>query len=205
MQMSGETKFFLGVILVTIAILTGAVFFFAKAPVEVPMETLVPKDAWATGSATPKLTLVEFSDFECPACGSAHPIVKKVVEKYKDKLRFVLRHFPLDQHTNAKFAANVAEAAGAQGKFWEMGDKLFQNQTDLSETTYERLAKELNLNMDEFTKAMKENTYNEKIQRDINDGIAVGINSTPTFFLNGKKLNLFQFTDLDTEIQKALQ
>ena len=193
MKLTGETKFFISVIVVTFIILIGAIILFAKPPPEISLEQLIPKDAWATGSATPKATLVEFSDFECPACGAAYPLVNKIVSKHKDQLKFVYRHYPLDQHTHAREAANAAEAAGVQGKFWEMHDKLFENQTKLSQDTYQKLAKELNLDSEKFTQALAENSYKDKIQKDINDGNAIGINSTPTFYLNGKKLNLLNF------------
>lgn len=206
MALSGESKFFIGVAAVTVIILAVAIGIFSKPSVEttLPEDKLVLSDSWATGSATPKATLVEFSDFECPACGQAQPTVKAVTEKYKDDLRFVYRHFPLDQHPNAKIAAEAAEAAGAQGQFWPMHDLLFANQTKLSQETINGLALELKLDMDKFTKEVSENKYADRIQRDVSDGITFGINSTPTFFLNGKKLNLFSFADLEKEVQKAL-
>lgn len=202
--MSGETKFFIGIIVTTIVILGGAIFLFSRPPKEVSQDTLIPQDAWATGSATPRATLVEFSDFECPACSAAHPFIKQVVASYSGELKFVFRHFPLAQHPNAQLAANAAEAAGAQGKFWEMSDLLFQNQTTLSKETINGLGIELKLDMDRFTKEMTEETYKYKIQRDIDQGSTLGVNSTPTFFLNGKKLSLFSFADLETEVKKAL-
>lgn len=208
MKLTGETKFFLGVIIATVVILGFAIAFFSRSPREaavVPADKLISADAWATGSATPKVTLVEFSDFECPACGAAQPEVDKVLAKYKDDLRFVYRHFPLDQHPNARRAAEAAEAAGAQGKFWQMHDLLFKNQTNLSPDVINGLGIELKLDMDKFTKEATGGTYAAKVKKDQADGVAVGVNSTPTFFLNGQKLNLFSFADLDKEVQKALE
>lgn len=205
MKLSGETKFFVSIVILTVVILIGAVFFFSKPAKEIPVETLVSVDAWATGSATPKATLVEFSDFECPACGAAFPVVQQVVEKYKDQLKFVYRHFPLDQHPNAKRAAEAAEAAGAQGKFWEMHDLLFKNQTSLSADAINGLGIELKLDMEKFTKELTDGVYKNKVQKDQTDGVALGINSTPTFFLNGKKMSLFSFDDLDAEVKKVLE
>jgi len=206
MKLSGETKFFAGVIVVTIILLIGAIALFSKPVKEVQVlgEKLVTETAWATGSATPKATLVEFSDFECPACGAVHPIIKQVIEQYKGDLKFVYRHYPLDQHKNARLAASAAEAAGAQGKFWEMHDLLFKNQTNLSQDAINGLAIELKLDMDKFTKEMTEGTYNQKIQKDVDEGTSLGINSTPTFFLNGKKLDLFNFADLKTKVETAI-
>jgi len=206
MKLSGETKFFAGVIIVTVVLLIGAIALFSKPVEEVQVlgEKLVTDTAWATGSATPKATLVEFSDFECPACGAAYPIVKQIVEQYKNDLKFVFRHFPLEQHKNARLAASAAEAAGAQGKFWEMHDLLFKNQTNLSQETINGFAIELKLDMDKFTKEMAEGTYNQKVQKDVDEGTSLGINSTPTFFLNGKKLDLFNFADLKTKVETAI-
>lgn len=204
MKMSGETKLFIGMIVATVVILFGAILFFSRPPKEVSVETLVPVDAHATGSANPKATLVEFSDFECPACASAFPIVKQVVASYSADLKFVFRHFPLDQHTNSKLAAQAAEAAGAQGKFWEMHDLLYENQTTLSQETINGFGIELKLDMDRFTKELTDGVYSEKIQKDIAQGSVLGVNSTPTFFLNGKKLSLFSFADLETEVRKEL-
>lgn len=205
MKMTGETKFFMGVIVATIAILVGAIFFFSKPPKEVPLETLVSQDAWATGSATPKVTLVEFADFECPACGAAYPFVKQVIEGNQDNLRYVFRHFPLEQHKNARLAAQAGEAAGAQGKFWQMHDLLFKNQTNLSQETINGLGIELSLDMEKYTQELSKGTYMAKVDKDIADGKTLGVDSTPTFFLNGKKLSLFNFTELKTEVEKALQ
>ncbi len=204
MQLTGETKFFIAVAVITIAILIGAVFFLSKPPVEISAEKLTPPSVLGTGPDQPKAVLVEFADFECPACGSAYPIVKEIVASHKDSLRYVFRHFPLDQHKSARLAAESAEAAGAQGKFWEMHSLLFENQSDLSREHIASLAAQLELNMDKFNKELTEGTYNEKIQKDINDGSSVGVNSTPTFFLNGKKLSLFNFEQLKTEVDKAI-
>lgn len=204
MNSSSETKFFLGVILATVVTLAVAVFYFSRPPKEVSLETLIPQDAWATGAAEPKATLVEFSDFQCPACATAYPVVKKVVETYKDDLRFVYRHYPLDQHQFSKKAAEAAEAAGAQGKFWEMHDALFTNQQNLSPESINGLGIELKLDMERFTKEMTEGTYLAKVGKDIKDGTSLGVNSTPSFFLNGKKLSLFSFADLETEVKKAI-
>lgn len=204
MKLTGETKFFIGVFVATILILVGAVVFFSKPPKEIPLENLIPQAAHATGSAQPRATLVEFADFECPACGDTFPIVKQVTEKYKEDLRYVFRHFPLDQHKNARRAAEAAEAASAQGKFWEMHDSLFKNQASLSPETINGLGIELKLDMEKFTKELTDGTYKDKVQKDIDDGVSLGVSSTPTFYLNGKKLNLFSFADLESEVKKVL-
>ena len=194
----------MSVIVATLVVLGGAVAFFSQPQKEVVVSADV-LGAWSTGPTTPKVTLVEFSDFECPACGAAYPVVKQVVEKYKDDLKFVYRHFPLDQHKNARRAAEAAEAAGAQGKFWEMHDLLFANQKDLSDETIQKLASDLKLDMSQFNQDLATGKYKDKVQKDLTDGTAIGVNATPTFYLNGKKLSLFSFTDLDAEVAKALK
>lgn len=204
MNNNSETKVFLGIIAVTIVILAGAIFLFSRPPKAIPSEKLIPQNVLGIGPSEPKATLVEFADFECPACGSAHPTVKRIVEKYKDEVRYVFRHFPLDQHKNARQAAQAAEAAAAQGKFWEMQDLLFQNQSDLSLENLKKLGAQLGLNMEQFEKDLADGKYKDKIQQDVNDGLSLGVNSTPTFFLDGKKLNLFNFNQLETEIEKAI-
>lgn len=205
MRMSGEAKFFIGVIVTTVVILIGAIFFFSKPSKEISIETLTPQDAWATGSANPKVTLVEFADFECPACGAAHPFIKQLVERYQNDLRFVYRHFPLDQHKNAKIAAEAVESAGAQGRFWEMHDLLFKNQNQLSREKILGLANEIGLNMEQFTKELDEGKYKNKVEQDVVTGNSVGVTSTPTFFLNGKKLTGASLNQMTQQIEKALQ
>jgi protein-disulfide isomerase len=207
MKFSGETKFFIGVIVATVVLLVGAVVVLSKPQPEkvISNETLMPEGTWATGSATPKATLVEFADFQCPACGTAYPIVKQVVETYKSDLKYAFRHFPLEQHENARRAAEAAEAAGAQGKFWEMHDLLFKNQENLSQEAINGFALELKLDMDKFTKETAGGIYKAKVDKDLAQGQALGINSTPSFFLNGKKLNLFSFNELKNEVEKAIK
>jgi protein-disulfide isomerase len=205
MNISGETKFFAGIAIVTVAILIGAAFFFAKPQPAVPIEKLITSAAHTTGNPQAKVSLVEFSDFECPACGAAYPSVKQVVAQYKDQLLFATRNFPLDQHPNSHLAAEAAEAASAQGKYWEMHDLLFENQQNLSLDTMKKLAADLKLDTDRFASEVGEEKYKDLIQKDVDDGTALGVNSTPTFFLNGKKLNLLNFSDLKSEIDNALK
>jgi len=139
-------------------------------------------------------TLIEYSDFQCPACGSYYPIVKKVTEDLGAKVRFAYRHFPLPQHKNAKLAATVAEAAGKQGKFWEMHDLIFQNQSDWSEEKnaailFAKYAQDIGLDLARFQTDIASDDIKAKIENDYKSGVKAGVNSTPSFFLNGKKIN----------------
>ncbi len=207
MKFTGETKLFLGIIGVTVALVIGAVFLFSAkpAPVALARQDVLGAQAQTKGDANAKVFLVEFSDFQCPACKAAKPAVDAVVAQYKDKLVFGYRHFPLDQHQFAAKAAIAAEAAGQQGKFWEMYDLLFANQEKFSDSVFPDLAKQLNLNMDEFTKAMADSAILQKIQKDRDYGVQIGVNATPTFFLNGKKLNLTSFDDLKNAVAEAVK
>ena len=203
-NISGETKFFIGIILTTIIILTGAVIIFSRPEKPVSADILVKADSQSTGSAQAKATLVEFSDFECPACIAASVYIKDVTSKYAQDLKFVYRNFPLEQHPLAMGAATAAEAAGLQGKFWEMHDLLFQKQGDLNDEVIKQLAKDLQLDMIKFDADKNSQNIKQKIQNDTNDALSLKINSTPTFFLNGQRLNLVNLTDLETEIKKVI-
>jgi len=139
-------------------------------------------------------TLIEYSDFQCPACGSYYPILKKVSEDLGAKVRFAYRHFPLPQHKNAKLAATVAEAAGKQGKFWEMHDLIFQNQSDWSEdknaaVLFAKYAQDIDLDLARFQTDVASDEIKAKIENDYKSGVKAGVDSTPSFFLNGKKIN----------------
>lgn len=145
------------------------------------------------GNKEAKVSLIEYSDFQCPACGSYYPILKKVAEDMGEQVQFAYRHFPLPQHKNAKLAATVAEAAGKQGKFWEMHNLIFQNQSDWSEEKnaaiiFARYAQDLNLDLARFRADIASDEIKAKIENDYKSGVKVGVNSTPSFFLNGKKI-----------------
>ena len=123
----------------------------------------------------------------------------------KDKLYFGYRHFPLTQHPFAQKSAEAAEAANEQGKFWQMYDYLFAKQDDLSDAVIDGGVKELGLDTAKFQADMKSDKVKNKIEKDLADGNKFGISATPTFFLNGKKLNLDQLSDLKTAVEKAIQ
>jgi protein-disulfide isomerase len=138
------------------------------------------------GRTNARLTLVEFGDYQCPYCGAAHPIVKKLQRDLGDKLRFVFRNFPLTQaHPYAMIAAESAEAAALQGKFWEMHDVIYENQDQLDPSFLSLWAKEIHLDMNEFGKVLKEGRVTERLREDRSSGIRSGVNGTPTFFING--------------------
>lgn len=149
---------------------------------------------WERGSKGSPVTLVEYSDFQCPACAYYYPLVEKINEEFGDRITFVYRHFPLTQiHAHAEAAARAAEAAGKQDKFWEMYALLFENQETWSsaadaEEIFRGYALKLGLNGEQFKAALQSKETKEKIRSDYASGIASGVQGTPTFFLNGKKI-----------------
>jgi protein-disulfide isomerase len=214
--MRADLKVFIAVGLITLLLCIGGIWLFTResqTPPGVPVDSslLVRENSHkiATDSAT--LTLVEFGDFQCPSCGAVHPMVKQLLKDYDQKLNFVYRHFPLSQHPNAFPAAQAAEAASEQGKFWQMYDKLFENQSAWSDASdplplFASYAKEIGLNITEFEKAVKANKYTEVITQDQRDGEAAGVNSTPTFYLENQKLdNLTGIEDFKSRIDSRLQ
>lgn len=206
--MTNDVKVFIGVIIATLLLVFGAAFFLGKnnsptTPFVGDQQKLIRSDSWNTGSESAKITLVEFSDFQCPACKAASPAVKSVLTKYGENLRFVYRHFPLPSHEFGFISAQAAEAAGLQGKFWEMHDKLFELSPDLKKENLLTLAKDLGLNLDKFNSDLDSDTVRQKVLNDQADGNSLGINATPTFFVNGTKL--VGTSNLDSEISKLLK
>lgn len=142
------------------------------------------------GPLNAPVTLVEYGDFECPHCGRAYPIVKRLQEHLDGKLRFVFRHSPISTvHSHAKKAAEAAEAAGSQGKFWEMHDQLFEHQDALDDENLRRYAIAVGLNIKRFDQEMYYHLYEPKVHEDFINGVKSGVNGTPTFFINGLRYN----------------
>lgn len=153
------------------------------------------------GGNAKKVTLVEYGDFQCPVCGAYEPVFRSVYEKYKDDIQFQFRNFPLQQiHENALAGARAAEAANKQGKFWEMHDQLYDNQTTWSEsatpqTYFEQYATSLGLNMEQYRKDFSSSAVNDIINADIKEGEKLKVSGTPSIFINGKQYDNDQFTD----------
>ena len=148
------------------------------------------------GASKPEATVVEYSDFECPACAAYQPMVEAVYAQYKDRISFTYRHFPLPQHLNAPIAAYAAEAASNQGKFWEMGDMLFNGQNDWAQldtasaqAVFATYAQKLGLDMAKFKTDENSAAVKSRVERDLQSGTASAIDHTPTFFINGKMVN----------------
>lgn len=155
------------------------------------------------GSKDAKVTIIEFSDFQCPYCKIAEETISKVVENYKDKIRLVYKHFPIQGHKNAEKAAEAAECAKDQEKFWEMHDLMFENQSKLEIADLKKYALDLNLNSSEFDNCLDSGKYTGKVQNDMDAGISYGVSGTPAFFINGQFLNGAQPVEKFREIIDA--
>jgi protein-disulfide isomerase len=148
----------------------------------------VGKDDHVLGLPDAPVTLVEYGDYECPACGAAYPMVKVILKRLGAKPRFVFRNMPLSEvHPNAELAAEAAEAAGAQGKFWEMHDALYEHQPELAPNLVMTLAKRLHLDLGRFEDDLVSRRFRDRVKRDFMGGIRSGVNGTPTFFVDGDR------------------
>jgi protein-disulfide isomerase len=154
----------------------------------------VQNDDYTKGNANASVVLVEYLDFECEACGAYYPLVKRLSAEYGEKVLFVSRYFPLPGHKNGMTSALAVEAAGKQGKYWEMHDILFENQRDWGEressdsAIFEAYAEQVGLNMEQFKQDVNSKEVKNRVTRDRNEANRLGVNATPTFFLNGEKI-----------------
>ena len=198
--MNTDLKFILLAVGATLAIVVGGIFISSKMgkggnPKSVNSELLLKSDSDKIQATNEKAVLVEFGDFQCPACGTYHTLVKQLTVDFKDNLTFVFRNFPLSQHANAKPSSYAAEAAGLQGKYWEMHDYLFENQGKWSTMSdpkpfFTDYAKTLKLDIKKFESDMAGSAVKAKVDKDYQDGVAINIDSTPTFYLNGVKISV---------------
>jgi len=208
-------KFVFGIIIATILIFAGGAFFISKKDTKTIKNTQsvleIGDDDYIKGNKNASVTIVEYSDFECPACGAYYPLIKELSEIYKNDVRFVIRYFPLMGHKNGLNSALAVEASSKQGKYWEMHDLLFEDQkvwggkesSDL--TIFENYAKQIGLNIDQFNKDVNSKEIKDRVNRDLAGGKEAGITGTPTFFLNGKKIpNPKNIEDFKTFIDAAI-
>jgi protein-disulfide isomerase len=170
------------------------------------LAALTKPDAPSFGPDGAKVTIIEFSDFQCPFCSRAANVVQKLKEKYGTQVHFVFRQFPLSFHRQAHLAAEAALAANAQGKFWEYHDKLFADQTKLERPGLEAAAKDLGLDLNAFKKALDTNSFKDAVDADEKLGEGVAVDGTPTMFLNGKRVgDPTNFDTLSKQIDAALK
>lgn len=168
-----------------------------------PVQNISADDDPARGVVNAPVTIVEFTDFQCPACAAMHPVLEEILKSYGDKVRLVVRDFPLSQHENARKAAEAANAANAQGKFFEYAALLFRNQKALDVPSLKKYASDLGLNRARFDAALDRGAYAAEVEKDIEDGEIYGVGSTPTIFINGVQLRTLSVEALRDAIDRA--
>lgn len=199
--MSKQIKFIIGIVVLIIF-----VFILAKVNYKNAEKTTestnvsqtaaleIKANDWAVGPVDAKVTIVEYLDFECEACGAYYPIVSQLKKEYKDSMRFVVRYFPLPGHGNSKTAAYAVEAAGKQGKFWEMHDILFAKQAEWGEQKvanqqqFEKYAIEAGVNIEQWKIDVKSDEVMKRVDDSYKEAVSLNLQGTPSFFLNGKKI-----------------
>lgn len=205
LNLSNEAKILIGVGVLTVILLVGGVWLLNRnsntSNTNVDQSILVKSDSFKTGNGSEKVTVVEFADFQCPGCKVASPALERIASDYKGRVNLVYRHFPLAQHPYARETASFAEAAGAQGKFWEAYKLIFDTQDEWSNTAdinqfITKFTSDLKLDETKVKDTMSSSKTAEKIQRDYDDGVKAGVNSTPTVFINGEKLSDFPTYEL---------
>jgi|GEM_PF-167791 len=220
-----KDKLVLSIIIATVLIIVGGVSFASKmgsssspdsngsVPVSQENQKLleVVSDDYIKGNKDSSVTIVEYLDFECEACGAYYPLVKQLAEEFKTEVRFINRYFPLPGHKNGMPSALAVEAAARQGKYWEMHNLLFEEQKNWGEKQaadpkiFEEYAKKIDLNIEQYKKDVASKEVKDRVERDRSSGETLGVSGTPTFFLNGEKIpNPKSPEDFKTFIQAAL-
>jgi protein-disulfide isomerase len=204
-------------VIVIVAAVIGANYYRSLGPPPVVSNALVRPDSPTLGPADAPVTIVEFYDPECEACGAFNPMLKKILKDYEGRVRLVARYMPL--HPNSLRAASFTEAAGEQGKYWQAQELLFQRQPEWGErhgpptgepppdvpALFAKYGQELGLDMDKVNAALRENRYQAKLERDRQDGQSLGVRQTPTFFVNGRQVRRLGVAELTAAIEAELR
>ena len=172
---------------------------------ESPAFDIATDDQPVKGNAKALVTIVAFTDFECPSCARQHPVLDQIVSEFGDRVRLVVRDFPLSQHANARKAAEAAEAAREQGKYWEYAALLFRNQSALGVDKLRQYASEVGLDRARFDASLDSSKFAEKVQRDVIDGRRLGVSGTPTLYINGKRVSDNSYASLKSAIEAAIK
>ena len=216
MKLNRETIIISLIGLVFLAGFFGFIFFKGPQTAGVASATmnadiLVRPNSHMTGTVGAKVTMVEFGDYQCPACAVYNPVLKQIIDAYKTNpnFNFVYRNFPLPQHANALISAEAAEAAGEQGKFWEMHDLLFAQQNDWAEASdplslFVGYGQQLGLDTTKLKDEITANKFSDFIQADLSDGGSIPLDHTPTVFINGVEQTNLDFQSLKTKIDALL-
>src|SRR5215813_13906894 len=178
----------------------------SAAPPPVVKKVDTPADSPSFGPTMAKVTIVEWSDFQCPYCSRAAPLVEQIRQTYPKDVRFVFRHLPLPMHPNAPLAARAGVAAQAQGKFWQMHDWMYQHQRELDRASLEKAAASFGMDMAKFGAALDNAATESRVQADVQAAQTVGVSATPTFFVNGREHvgGWASFDSLKAEIDKEI-
>jgi protein-disulfide isomerase len=176
---------------------------FLAAPVP-PTYEIAIDDQPSKGTQTAPVTIVKFTDFQCPSCAAAHPVLDRLVAESGGRVRLVVRDFPLSQHEHAFKAAEAAEAAREQGKYWEYVDVLFRNQSALGVEQLKQYAAAVGLDRAKFAAALDSGKFAEQVRRDMLDGQKLGISGTPTIFVNGRRQQESTYEALKATVEQAL-
>ncbi len=202
-------KHFWKIVIGVVIILIGASVVYSQQAAKKANEG-VTVEPHIKGNPDASVVLVEYSDFQCPACAQFYPYVKEIMEEYGDQVRFEYRHFPLiNIHPQAVPAARAAEAAGQQGKFFEMHDKLFDGQNTWSRSSnptgyFKQYAEELGLDMDAFNRHLNSSVLEDAVLAGFNDARDRGFTGTPTFLLNDQEMEITTFDDFRAQIEAAI-
>jgi protein-disulfide isomerase len=196
------------VIAVIIVVLLGGAVIFSGAKTQVDNEGIVVA-SHIKGNPDATVTLVEYSDLECPACAAFQPVLNELLSQYENQIRFEYKHFPLPMHTYAMQAAVAAEAAGQQGKFYEFHDMVFENQDEWAKAAtpnviFIKYASDLGLDVELFKKQINSSLLRDKIKQDLKDGHELSVTGTPTFFLDGKKMEFNTYQAFIEQVAHAV-
>lgn len=183
---------------------TASIQTFLVAP-NPPVYSITTVDQPSLGNDAAPVTIIEFTDYQCPSCAAMHPIIERLLKEYGDKVRLVARDFPLSQHPDAFKAAEAAEAAREQGKYWEYVRLLLRNQSALSVAKLKDYAGELALDRGRFDQALDSGKFAETVQRDIDAGAILGIDATPALFINGRRVSEKSYEGLKANIETSLK
>lgn len=172
-----------------------------------PVNITVTADDHVRGPENAKVTIVEWSDFQCPFCSRFHPTIQQAITEYPNDVRWVYRHFPLESiHPNARPSAEASECAAEQGKFWEFADAMFAAQEKLGAAFYEETARALGLELDQFKECVSSKKYEDKVRTQESSGLAVGVRGTPGSFVNGIELGgAVPYAQVKALIEQELQ
>jgi len=213
MKSSGERTIFWLIVILLIAGAIYGVIRLVTPPVDVPLPNEISEDDWIKGNSDSSVILIEYSDFQCPACVYYNTLVQEVMDEFGNHIQFAYRHYPLKSlHPNATLAAQAAEAAGIQGKFWEMHDILFEKQSewdslkgDELENAFIGYAHELNLDQKQFIKNLNSKTVKNLVEAEYQSARQGGLTGTPSFFLNGEQVRPGELENFRTLIRQAIE